>query len=80
MWTEYMNDLHFIWPEVVMTVAVLLALFSDLILRGKDQKVTGIISLLCTVLAIYFLFRLRAEGGTHHVFGIVVPPASPRQT
>ena len=72
MLAEYLNDLHYIWPEVVMTVAILLALFSDLILGGRDQKVTGIIALLCTGLVIYFLFRLHAEGGTHQVFGIVV--------
>lgn len=72
MFTEYLNDLHFIWPEVVMTVGILLALFSDLILRGRDQKVTGVISLICTLLVIYFLFRLHGEGGTNRVFGIVV--------
>ncbi len=72
MLAEYLNDLHYIWPEVVMTVAILLALFSDLILGGRDQKVTGIIALLCTGLVIYFLFRLHAEGGAHQVFGIVV--------
>jgi len=72
MLAEYLNDLHYIWPEVVMTVAILLALFSDLILGGRDQKVTGIIALLCTGLVIYFLFRLHAEGGAHQVFGIVI--------
>jgi len=69
---EYLNDLHYIWSEVVMTIAILLALFSDLILKGRDQKVTGLISLLCTVLVIYFLVRLDQEGGSHRVFGIVV--------
>jgi len=72
MLAEYLNDLHYIWPEVVLTVGILLALFSDLILGGKDQKITGIISLLCTALVLYFVLRLRAEGGSHDVFGIVV--------
>ena len=69
---EYLNDLHYVWPEVVMTVAVLLALFSDMILGGRDQKVTGLISVLCTLLVVYFIARLMGEGGTHHVFGLVV--------
>ena len=69
---EYLNDLHYIWPEVVMTVAILLALFSDMILGGKDQKVTGIISVLCTCLVIYFLARLMGEGVDHVAFGMVV--------
>ncbi len=72
MLAEYLNDLHYIWPEVVLTVAILLALFSDLILGGRDQKVTGIISLLCTSLVVYFLFRLHLEGGSERVFGLVV--------
>ena len=72
MMAEYLSDLHYIWPEVVLTVAILLALFSDLILGGRDQKVTGVISLFCTCLVIYFLLRLQAEGGEHRVFGLVV--------
>lgn len=72
MTPEYLNDLHYIWPEVVMTVAVLLALFSDLILGGRDQKVTGTISVLCTMLVIYFLGKLWVEGGVERPFGIML--------
>jgi NADH-quinone oxidoreductase subunit N len=72
MTPEYLNDLHYIWPEVVMTVAILLALFSDLILGGKDQKVTGTISVLCTCLVIYFLARLWMEDTVQQPFGIMV--------
>ena len=68
MTPDYLNDLHYIWPEVVMTVAILLALFSDLILGGKDQKVTGTISVLCTCLVIYFLARLWIEGNVQRPF------------
>lgn len=72
MTPEYLNDLHYIWPEVVLTVAVLLALFSDLILGGKDQKVTGTISVLCTCLVIYFLAKLWMEGNVQRPFGIML--------
>jgi NADH-quinone oxidoreductase subunit N len=57
---------------VVLTVAVLLALFSDLILGGKDQKITGTISVLCTCLVIYFLVRLWMEDTVQHPFGLMV--------
>ena len=72
----FLNDLHYIWPEVVMTAAILLALFSDLILGGKDQKVTGTIAVLCAGLTIYFLLRLfgewRLDPVAQHPFGILV--------
>jgi NADH-quinone oxidoreductase subunit N len=72
MTPDYLNDLHYIWPEVVMTVAILLALFSDLILGGRDQKVTGTIAALCTALVIYFLIKLWLEGNMHRPFGIML--------
>ncbi len=72
MTPEYLNDLHFIWPEVVLTVGILLALFSDLILKGRDQKVTGTIAALCTGLVIYFLLRLWNEGSAYAPFGLMV--------
>ena len=71
MTPEYLKDLHFIWPEVVLTVGVLLALFSDLLLKGAYQKITGAVSLFMTALAVYFVGKLWFEGGVHEPFGIM---------
>lgn len=69
---EYLNDLHYIWPEVVLTVAVILALFSDLILKGTNQRMTGGISAFLTLLVIYFIARLWGEGSVQAPFGIML--------
>jgi len=72
MTPEYLNDLHYIWPEVVLTVGIILAIFSDLILKGGNQKVTGAIAALITCLVIFFIAKLWCDGTDHAPFGIIL--------
>jgi NADH-quinone oxidoreductase subunit N len=69
---SYLTDLRSIWPEVVLSVTALLALVSDLLLKGRDVRVTGWV----TVLGVLFTIGLlcgdfgNAHGET--AFGMMV--------
>src|SRR5262245_29327473 len=71
--TQYAQDLGYIWPEIILTVTVLLALIADLVLGGRDVRITGVICLIGTVFASWYLFqKLTPENLPGHPFGIMV--------
>ena len=56
-WAQYQSDLTTIWPEIILSITVLLALTSDLLLRGRDTRVTGWITILGSTFALYFVVK-----------------------
>ncbi len=71
-WAQYQADLMRIWPEIILTVTVLLALTVDLLLRGRDTQVTGWITLLGIGFVLYYVCKDYALADGTRVFGLLV--------
>lgn len=73
-WAAYQSDLLTIWPEIILSITVLLALVSDLLLRGRDTRVTGLITVLGVAFALYFVVKGYPAVTTvgSHSFGLLV--------
>jgi NADH-quinone oxidoreductase subunit N len=72
-WAAYQADLLTIWPEIILSITVLLALISDLVLRGKDTRVTGWITILGTLFALYFVCKsYPMDGASTRSFGLLL--------
>jgi NADH-quinone oxidoreductase subunit N len=65
-------DVGRIWPEIILSVTALVALLSDLLLRGRDTRVTGWVTTLGVVFTIYWIARSFAGAHGGHVFGMMV--------
>jgi NADH-quinone oxidoreductase subunit N len=66
------SDVGRIWPEIVLSVTALLALVSDLLLKGRDTRVTGWVTTLGVAATIYWICHGFAGASGGHVFGIMV--------
>jgi NADH-quinone oxidoreductase subunit N len=66
------SDVGRIWPEIVLSVTALLALVSDLLLKGRDTRVTGWVTTLGVAFTIYWICRSFPGAGGGHVFGLMV--------
>jgi NADH-quinone oxidoreductase subunit N len=71
-WQAYSNDLARIWPEIILTVTALLALVSDLLLKGRDTRVTGWVATLGILFAIGQLCADFGRADGSHAFGMMV--------
>ncbi|MFO0983210.1 MAG: NADH-quinone oxidoreductase subunit N [Planctomycetota bacterium] len=70
---QYAQDLGYIWPEIILSVTVLLALIADLVLGGRDVRITGLICLIGTAFASWYLFRkLSPENLPGRPFGLMI--------
>jgi NADH-quinone oxidoreductase subunit N len=73
--SQYAQDLSYIWPEIILTVTVLLAVIADLVLGGRDVRITGTICLIGTVFATWYVAnKLWAlpDNVAGHPFGLMV--------
>ena len=72
-WAAYQADLATIWPEIILTFTLLLALVTDLLLRGREVRFTGWVALLGTLLALWYVFQgAEAAGDGQRAFGLLV--------
>ena len=53
-WPAFQEDLYRIWPEIVLAVTLVLALVSDILLRGRETHVTGWITLIGSAFSVCF--------------------------
>jgi len=72
-WLAQTNaDVGRIWPEIILSVTALVALLSDLLLKGRDTRVTGWVTTLGVTFTIYWIARSFAGAHGAHVFGMMV--------
>jgi NADH-quinone oxidoreductase subunit N len=72
-WLAQTNaDVTRIWPEIILSVTALLALVSDLLLKGRDTRVTGWVTTLGVAFTIYWICHGFSGASGGHVFGIMV--------
>jgi NADH-quinone oxidoreductase subunit N len=72
-WLAQTNaDVGRIWPEIILSVTALLALVSDLLLKGRDTRVTGWVTTLGVAFTIYWICHAFAGATGGHVFGMMV--------
>ncbi|HET6163988.1 MAG TPA: NADH-quinone oxidoreductase subunit N [Planctomycetota bacterium] len=72
-WLAQTNaDVGRIWPEIILSVTALVALLSDLLLKGRDTRVTGWVTTLGVVFTIYWIARSFAGAHGGHVFGMML--------
>src|SRR5262245_24412524 len=71
---QYAQDLSYIWPEIILTVTVLLAVVADLVLGGRDVRITGTICLIGTLFATWYVINKLWLPDTvaGHPFGLMV--------
>ena len=62
-WLAQTNaDVGRIWPEIILSVTALVALLSDLLLKGRDTRVTvwvttlGVVFTICQVASVMSIF------------------------
>src|SRR5262245_8394189 len=73
--SQYAQDLSYIWPEIILTVTVLLAVIADLVLGGRDVRITGTICLIGTVFATWYVAHNLLplpDNVAGHPFGLMV--------
>jgi len=72
-WLAQTNaDVSRIWPEIILSVTALLALVSDLLLKGRDTRVTGWVTVLGVAFTIYWICHGFGAASGGHVFGLMV--------
>jgi NADH-quinone oxidoreductase subunit N len=71
-WDLYRADLALLWPEIILSVTALLALVSDLLLKGKDTRLTGWITALGVLFTLYQVCRDYAHPVDGRLFGMMI--------
>ena len=71
-WDLYQGDLARMWPEIILSVTALLALVSDLLLRGRDVRITGWVTTIGVLFTLFWLCRDFGDADGSRLFGIMV--------
>ncbi len=71
-WHDYQRDLARMWPEIILSVTALLALVSDLLLKGRDTRVTGWVTTLGVLFTIYWICADFPHADGSRLFGMMV--------
>ncbi len=72
-WADYQADLQRIWPEILLTATILITLVADLLMRGRDSRVTGWITLLGVAFTLYYVCKAYPDATGERTFESFTP-------
>ncbi len=69
---DYLQDLSRIWPEILLSVTALMALLCDLLLKGKETRVTGWVTAIGVLFTLGWICRDFAGADGSRIFGLML--------
>lgn len=69
---DYVQDLSRLWPEIILSVTALLALVCDLLMKGKETRVTGWVTAIGVLFTVGWVCRDFGDADGSRLFGMMV--------
>ncbi len=69
---DYVQDLSRLWPEIILSVTALLALVCDLLMKGKETRVTGWVTAIGVLFTVGWVCRDFGDADGSRMFGLML--------